>query len=137
VLLDTNVISELTRPRPDAHVVRFLEALESGWLSIVTRHELRFGLALLPPSRRRDRLAEAVDVLLSTYADRILPVLEAEADEAAALRAHARASGRVMHQADAFHAATSSVHGLAIATRNVVDFAKRGVVVVDPWEPQG
>ena len=63
--------------------------LDNGWLSMVTRHELHFGLALLPPSRRRDQLAAALDGLLSTYADRVLPILEAEADEAA----HARIIG--------------------------------------------
>ncbi len=137
VLLDTNVISEITRPQPDAQVVRFLEQLEDGWLSMVTRHELRFGIALLPPSRRRDGLAEAVDSLLSTYADRVLPILEAEADEAAALRARARMSGRIMHLADAFVAATATVHGLAVATRNVTDFAGIGIMVINPWEPPG
>jgi predicted nucleic acid-binding protein len=137
VLLDTNVISEITRPHPDAQVVRFLEELNNGWLSMVTRHELRFGIALLPPSRRRDQLAAAVDGLLSTYADRVLPILEAEADEAAALRAHARMSGRVMHLADAFLAATATVHGLAIATRNVTDFTGIDIMVIDPWESQG
>jgi len=134
VLLDTNVISEITRPHPDAQVVRFLEELDNGWLSVVTRHELRFGIALLSPSRRRDQLAEAVDGLLYTYADRVLPILEAEADEAAALRARARMSGRVIHLADAFLAATATVHGLAIATRNVTDFAGIGIMVIDPWE---
>ena len=137
VLVDTDVISEMTRPHPDARVVRFLEQLDNGWLSMVTRHELHFGIALLPPSRRRDQLAEAVDSLLSTYADRVLPILEAEADEAAAMRARAQTSGRVMHLADAFLAATAAVHGLAIATRNVSDFAEFGITVTDPWEPSG
>jgi predicted nucleic acid-binding protein len=134
VLLDTNVISEITRPHPDAQVVRFLEQLDNSWLSIITRHELRFGIALLPLSRRRDQLVEAVNGLLSTYADRVLPILEAEADEAAALRARARTSGRVMHLADALLAATATVHNLAIATRNVTDFADIAIKVIDPWE---
>ena len=137
VLLDTNVISEITRPHPDAQVVRFLEQLDNGWLSMVTRHELRFGIALLAPNRRRDQLAKAVESLLSTYAHRVLPILEAEADEAAALRSRARMSGRVMHLADAFLAATASVHGLAIATRNVTDFTGIDIKVIDPWESQG
>jgi predicted nucleic acid-binding protein len=134
VLLDTNVISEITRPHPDAQVVRFLEQLDNSWLSIITRHELRFGIALLPLNRRRDQLVEAVNGLLSTYADRVLPILEAEADEAAALRARARTSGRVMHLADALLAATATVHNLAIATRNVTDFADIAIKVIDPWE---
>lgn len=137
VLLDTNVISEITRPRPDERVVRFLEELNNGWLSMVTRHELRFGIALLRPGRRRDQLAEAVDGLLATYADRVLPIMEAEVNEAATLRARARVSGRVMHLADAFVAATATVHDLAIATRNVTDFAGFGLTVIDPWEPSG
>lgn len=137
VLLDTNVISEITRSRPDVQVIRFLEQLDNGWLSIITHHELRFGIALLQPGRKRDQLAEAVDDLLATYADRVLPIMGAEADQAATLRVRARNSGRVMHLADAFVAATAAVHDLAIVTRNVADFTGLGLNLIDPWEPPG
>lgn len=132
VLLDTNVISELVRPAPNPAVVSFVEGAD-GWLSIVTLHELRFGLLLLPAARERSELGSALDATMRLYADRILPVGRPEAERAASLRATIRAGGGTLHIADAMIAATASVYGLALATRNIADFEGTEVPLLNPW----
>lgn len=73
-LLDTNVISELTREAPDARVMAFLNEQTDLWLSAVVIHELEFGIQLLPAGRRRERLRTAQETALNEYADRIIPL---------------------------------------------------------------
>ncbi|WMS45344.1 type II toxin-antitoxin system VapC family toxin (plasmid) [Acuticoccus sp. MNP-M23] len=135
VLLDTNVISELTRPNRDAYVIAFLEALEDGYVSTITLHELTYGLERLQDGARRQALAETIERFLSLYQDRILPVSTPEARAAAVLRAGQAERGRVLHLADALIAATALVQGLTIATRNIGDFEGLGVVLHNPWQP--
>ena len=134
-LLDTNVISELTRDRPDPGVVAFLSEHDEIWLSAVVLHELEFGLRLLPPGRRRDGVGTAVSAFVAEYEDRVLPLGRTEASHAAALRAWARRSGRTLDLADALIVGTAVVHELAVVTRNVRDFDGLGVEVLDPWGP--
>lgn len=133
-LLDTNVMSELTRDAPDPRVVAFLSGHAELWLSAIVVHELEFGLALLPPGRRRDAIDAALRAFVALYEDRILPLGRAEAAHAAALRARARRSGRVLDLGDALIAGTAGAHDLAVATRNVRDFADLGIDVADPWQ---
>ena len=131
-LLDTNVISELTKDAPDSRVVAFLNEQPDLWLSTVVIHELEFGLQLLPAGRRRERLATAQETLLNEYADRILPMGRREAEIAAMLRAAARRAGKTIY-ADALIAGTAQAHNLIIATRNVPDFEGMGVAIINPW----
>lgn len=133
VLLDTNIISELTRDVPDMGVRRFLEAQGSLWLSAIVLHELDFGVELLPAGRRRDGIAAALSELVADYADRILPVGRREAACAAALRARANRSGRVLDLGDALIAGTAQANALSLATRNVRDFSDLGLEVINPW----
>ncbi len=132
-LLDTNVISELVRPAPDPQVIAFLDALEDGYVSVVTVHELVYGLHRLPDGAKRHALETAVEQFLTLYEDRVLPVGVPEARAAAALRAGQAAIGRTLHLADALIAATALVRGLTLATRNTADFAGLGVALRDPW----
>ncbi len=81
-LLDTNVVSEIVRVSPDPQVRSFLLEQSELWLSIIALHELEFGLNLLPQGRRREALRTALPTCLETYADRILPVARAEAEQA-------------------------------------------------------
>ena len=134
VLVDTNVVSELVAPDPDANVVAFLNGLPVLWLSAVVVHELQFGLHQLPLGYRRSRLDSVLMAFVDSFADRILPVGRREAEQAAALRGQARQKGRTIHLADGLIMGTALVHGLDIATRNVVDFAGHGIGVVNPWE---
>ncbi len=134
ILLDTNVISELTRDEPDARVISFLNRHRALWVSSIVLHELEFGLRLLPAGRRREGLQAVVARFVAEYADRILPLARREAEAAAELRVHAQRSGRVLHLGDALIAGTAKAHGLALATRNVTDFDGLEVDVINPWE---
>lgn len=132
-LLDTNVISELTRATPDSGVVAFLMREPDTWLSSVVLHELEFGVRLLPPGRRREDLTAALAAILAEFEDRILALEHREAAQAAALRADAQLSGRTLRLGDALIAGTARTHRLAVATRNVGDFEGLDVEVINPW----
>jgi predicted nucleic acid-binding protein len=133
-LLDTNVISELVKPTPDKNVVDFLSIMDSAWLSIISLHELTYGLELLPKGKRRTELDEKLRQLLSEYSDWIIPVNQSEANQAALFRVQAKNQGRVIHLADVLIAGTAKVHDLSVVTRNVDDFLGIDVEVVNPWD---
>ena len=133
-LLDTNVVSELTRASPDAKVVSFLSERDDLWLSTIVLHELEFGVQCLSPGNRRDLLFRAINSLVASFQDQILPVDRKEADWAARLRVEARKSGRVLHLGDALIAGTAKANELALVTRNVSDFAGTGIEIVNPWD---
>ena len=103
-------------------------------MSVITLHELENGLNLLPSGRRREDLRSALSAYIETYADFVLPVARAEAEEAALLRVQARRAGHVLHLADALVAGTAIVHDLILATRITKDFVALDVDVVNPWE---
>ena len=133
-LIDTNVVSELTKASPDSGVVTFLSEQDDLWLSSVVLHELEFGLLSLPEGRRRDDLQQVLSDFTAEFDDRILPLERVEAEWAARLRAKAHLSGRVLHLGDALIAGTARAHGLSIATRNVKDFDGLDVNVANPWQ---
>ena len=127
-LVDTNVLSELMRPRPAPRVLAWAEALPAIALSVVTLEELFYGLSLKPSARMEGWLRGFLD----EYCE-VLPVTESIARRCAALRAGFRQGGRPRTQADMLIAATAWEHRLTIATRNVTDFDGCGVPVVDPF----
>lgn len=133
-LLDTNIISELAKAEPNNKVVRFVSSLDKAWLSIITLHEIEYGLHLLPKGSRRSQLEKTINTLMSQYHDFIIPIQHKEAVTAATLRAEARSNGRSLPLADSLIAATASVHELTVATRNFKDFEGQGVDVENPWE---
>ena len=133
ILLDTNVISETTRQAPNAHVLGFLSGLDRACVSVLTIHELHFGICRLPLGQRRTDLATAVDRFLATFDDAVIDIDKALARRAAELRADAQAKGRVLHLADALIAATALQRGLHLATRNASDFTGLGLIIVNPW----
>ena len=133
-LLDTNVISELTRPKPDKGVSSFLKDLEHGYLSVLTIHELAYGLELTPKgSKRRNDLSEKIDALLDLFGDEILPVGYHECRIAALMRADAQTQGKTLHLVDLLIAATAINLRLTIVTRNEKDFENLDVKVLNPW----
>ena len=134
-LLNTNVVSELTRDDPSPHVIRFLADHDDLWLSSIVIHELEYGLRLLPAGRRRDRLSAMVSSIVSTYQDRILTLDRTGAEWSARFRAQERRSGRVLDLGDALIAGIARANDLAVATRNVGDFQYLAIDVVNPWEP--
>jgi predicted nucleic acid-binding protein len=129
-LLDTNVVSELSKRAPAAQVVGWLGGDPDCALSVLTIGELRRGIRMLrgrDPVRAR-RLDAWVDELHADYRTRVLPVDAAVAEEWAALPAD-----RTLPVVDSLIAATARVHGLTIATRNVRDFAGLDVRVFNPF----
>ena len=133
-LIDTNVVTELTRDDPHPQVIVFLVGKNDIWLSAMVIHELAYGLQLLPPGRRSDRLRAMHSGIVSEYEDRILPLDRTAAEWAAHFRAQARRSGRVLDLGDALIAGTAKAHGLSLATGNTADFAGLDVAVANPWE---
>ena len=133
VLFDTNVVSELVRPKPDPKVVAFVGAQSNPFISVVTLHELTYGAERSPPARRAKLLAW-IGSIRAQFAGRIIAISDDVAAEAGRLRALADAQGRPTEAIDALIAACALSRGATIATRNTTDFEPMGVPVVDPWK---
>ena len=132
-LLDTNVVSESMRPRPDAKVAAFLAKIQTCAISVITLHELIYGAQRLPDGARRDSITESIENLTRLYADSILAVREAEAARAGSIRAIAARRGLTMHLADTLIAATAAVNGCTLVTRNARDFQGLNLEIVNPF----
>jgi toxin FitB len=135
-LVDTNVISEPMRARPNAGVLAWLAGVDedSVFLSVVTITELRYGIERLARGRRRDHLDTWLRKdLVSRFEGRILPVDLGIADACGRLVARSESVGRPIEPRDAFIAATAEVHSLTLVTRNVSDFEATLKAVVSPW----
>ncbi len=98
--LDTNVVSETAKNAPNPRLIAFLNRETDLWLPSVVVHELEYGLELLPQGRRRDSLRAAIDHILQTYRDRILPLERVGAEWAARYRAQVRSAGREPNMGD-------------------------------------
>jgi predicted nucleic acid-binding protein len=136
ILLDTNVISELMRPRPEPRVQTWIghQLATEFFISAVTEAELRYGVAVLPDGRRRQRLETALSGMLDEdFAGRILPFDSAAATVYATIAAERRRAGRPISQMDAQIAAIARSRGASLATRNHADFQGCGISVLDPW----
>jgi predicted nucleic acid-binding protein len=136
ILLDTNVISEPLKLTGDVGVISWIDAqiIETLFLSTISLAELRFGIAALPPGKRRDTLHTSLDQrILPIFAGRILPFDAAASEAYAQLRAQARAQGKAIACADGYIAATAAVHGLIVATRDTGPFEAAGLTVINPW----
>jgi predicted nucleic acid-binding protein len=138
-LVDTNVLSEFSRRgAPDQRVKSWLEAAVPGslYVSVLTLAEIRRGIELLTPSKRRDQLDQWLENdLLEPFNDaNILPVNKAIGERWAALSAGAQQRGIQPSVIDGLVAATALEHDLALVTRNVKDFEQLGVALLNPWE---
>jgi len=135
-LLDTNVVSEWTKPRPNAGVVQWLAQVEEGdvFVSVVTFAELRHGVERLPAGERRRRLDEWLrNDLALRFEERIIGVDGAIADEWGRVIARREARGRPIGAMDALIAATAQIHDLTLVTRNVADFQGTAKSILNPW----
>ncbi len=135
-LLDTNVVSEWTRPRPNPGVVEWLSQVDEDevFLSVVTFAELRHGIERLPAGARRRRLDEWLSHDLPLrFEGRVVGVEGAIADEWGRLVARREARGRPISAMDALIAATAQVHSLTLVTRNTADFQASVKSLLNPW----
>jgi toxin FitB len=126
-LVDTNVVSELIRPRPHPGVSRWAEQVRHVALSVVTLEELEYGLAWKP----KPRISSWLEGFLGSCA--ILPVTPEIARRAGRLRGALQADGETRMQADMLIAATAQEHGLTLVTRNRKDFVGCGLDLLDPF----
>ncbi|MCW5734402.1 MAG: type II toxin-antitoxin system VapC family toxin [Enhydrobacter sp.] len=136
-LLDTNVLSELRRPRPDKKVVAFIEAqaLDLLYVSTVTLAEIRFGIELLDDAARRAELTDWLShKVRPMFERRVLAVSEDVLFKWRVLVEAGRKAGYTYSQPDLFIAATALHHGLAIVTRNALDYERAHVPVLNPWK---
>ncbi len=135
-LLDTNVLSELRRPRPETKVVTFVAAqpLDLLYVSDVTLAEIRFGIELVSEASKRAELSDWLTHKLRPMFDqRILPVSEDIFFKWRLLVEQGRKKGLTYSQPDLFIAATALHHGLTVVSRDAGEFDRVGVSVVSPW----
>jgi len=136
-LLDTNVVSEWVKPRPDAGVVQWLHEVDEDelFLSAMTMAELRYGVERLKNDRRRAELEEwlAVD-LAERFAGRILAVEEKIAEGWGKIMARSEARGKRLGIVDGFLAATAEAHELIVVTRDVEAFEGFVRDIYNPWK---
>jgi predicted nucleic acid-binding protein len=137
-LVDTNILSELTKPSPEPQVEAFLrQSKDRVFVSVFSIGEIRKGIASLPQSKRRVALEDWLDIeILPWFADRVLPVTLAIAEHWGNLSAQSNAKGRPRPIIDAILAATALKHDLVLVTRNVRDYEDLDVTILNPWEPQ-
>lgn len=139
IILDTNVISELARPRPDPTVLTWAngEPLEQLYATAISEAEILYGLNLLVDGPRREALRRAVLTMFGAlFAGRVLPFDRAAAAEYGAWAGDRRRAGRPAGMADLQIASIARARGAqAIVTRNTKDFEGCGVTLVDPWQP--
>ena len=135
-LLDTNAISELTKPRPNKGFLQWLQTVSEYrlYLSVLTIGELVSGIERLPTSKKkRDLWTWLTNDLVARFGERIIPVDFDAAHLWGRFEAQARKGGVALPVIDALLAATAMRHGLAIVTRNTRDFANLIVRLESPW----
>ena len=137
LLLDTNVLSEVTKPRPNKDVLTWLHELDEDrtFISIVSIAEIRRRVALMDKGRKQDALDKwLTDDLPQRFENRIIPVEGLVARAWGDLMALAKRSGRGLASMDGMIAATAVAHPLSLATRNTKDFEGLGINIIDPWK---
>ena len=137
-LIDTNVVSEMMRPRPEPHVASFLDSIADQGLGLasITVWEVLDGIGRLAPGRRRRGLADRFhDLLDELFEDRVVDWTLADASSCARIMEDKRRRGEALddHVPDAFLAAAATTRGLGVVTRNTREFRNTGVETVDPW----
>lgn len=136
-LLDTNVLSELTRVKPEARVTGWLQNASEDdlYVSVLTLGEIRKGIELMAPGKRREQIQEWLETVLRTWFDgRVISVDQAVAERWGVLTAQAKRAGTPLSVIDGLLAATAAQHNLAVVTRNIRHFDGAGASLFDPWK---
>ena len=135
-LLDTNVLSELRRPRPEPKVVAFVAAqpLESLHVSAVSLAEIRFGIELVPDAGRRSELGDwLANYVRPMFHQRVLEVTEDVMLKWRLLVEEGRKAGHTFSQPDLIIAATAAQQALTVVSRDIAEFERARVPVLNPW----
>lgn len=135
-LLDTNILSELRRPRPERKVLAFVasQPLETLYISTVTLAEIRFGIELVAdPGRRSQLLDWLTHKVRPMFQQRALAISEDVMFKWRLIVEEGRKSGHTFSQPDLIIAATGQHHGLTVVSRDVAEYAKARVPVFNPW----
>jgi toxin FitB len=140
ILLDTNVVSDSSRPRPDAAVRKWLSAQKVNELFICAPvlAELKYGIERLPAGNRRQFLERWLTTIeMEGFLDRILPFDRNAAHEFGVLLYQRTSKGRPLRTMDAIIASIARAERASLATRDVGDFADLGIEIVNPFEFTG
>lgn len=139
-LLDTNILSELRRLKPEPNVIAFIAGrpLDLLFISTVTLAEIRFGIELVPDATKRAELSDWLTHKLRPMFDqRVLPIMEDIMFKWRLLVEDGRKAGHTFSQPDLIIAATALVHGLTIVSRDTKDFEMTLVPLINPWIDAG
>lgn len=135
IILDTNVLSEPLRLRPDPKVLAWLDAqnAETLYISAISYAELRIGVLKMPAGKRRESLMATISQVLDLFRDRTLCFDIEAAEHLAQIAVECDKIGKPATAPDAYIAAVAAAHGFAVATRNVGHFEHTGIRVINPW----
>lgn len=137
IVLDTNVLSEVVKPRPSEMVLRWLaeQDPQNIFTTAITQAEMFYGIELLPPGKRRSLLLAATEnTFTEDFHGRVLPFDEDAARAFAKFGVARNTAGLPISQFDAMIAAIARSHGAsAVATRDTADFAGCGIEIINPW----
>ena len=136
IILDTNVLSALMQPDRNTAAIVWIagNAPENLWTTVISLHEIQFGIEKLATGKKRRGLAAGLAVILDSGLDQRLLLLDADsAGRAAAARSAAVKATGHCDVPDALIAGIALTHGASVATRNISDFKHFGVPLIDPW----
>ena len=135
-LLDTNVVSELSKPRPSPKVMAWINGQDRRelFISAIVKTEIEYGVFRMPDGKKKQALDAAIKQVLSLFKNRCLPFDEESSAHCAAIRIARERDGRRIETTDAMIAAIARQHEFSIVTRDAADFAGiDNLTVVNPW----
>jgi len=135
-ILDTNIISELRKPSPASELLSWLERVDedSIRLSVLTLGEIRNGILRLEKGRKRQELTIWLEKIRESYKNQFFPITAEVAEKWGEMNAKCRKAGNPLPVIDGLIAATAAVSGSILVTRNISDFEKTGIRLMNPWE---
>jgi hypothetical protein len=136
IILDTNVLSEPLKSRPDPKVLAWLDAqaAETLFMTTISYAEFRFGVLRMPDGKRKNDLAAQIERVMEVFKHRTLEFNVNAAEHLAQIAADGEKIGKPATAPDAYIAAIAAACGFAVSTRNVGHFKHTGVTVINPWE---